>query len=230
VVPTPDEILVETKSGLTGVSYAFFAVCRGQLRPQPELTDTIPLGCYGQDGQELGTEDFAVGFTTIRSTPEEQNANPVVTGLRVGGAPLERASCASDDDCAELSGGALAYRCGSDGECWPVVAGCDQPASQCEPTSLELIVSPESAEMLPSGSASRPRETLRGEVWSVLVPERDTEELYPGRGEFATDTEFRLHPLPSDELAGQEMLPLLAVVRDSRGGTGWIWWSLLREQ
>jgi hypothetical protein len=228
-LPIPDDILVETRTGLVGVSYAFFAACRGQLRPRPELTDTVPLACHGQDGHELGAEDFAVGFTTIRTMPGEQNANPVVTGLRLDGAPLERRSCATDDDCAELGAGALAYRCGSDGQCWPVIQSCDQPVSECEPMSLELVVSPESAEALPSGSASRPRETLRAEVRSVLVPERDSKELYPGSGDFATDTEFQMYPLPSDELAGQQLLPLLAVVRDSRGGTGWLWWSFLWE-
>jgi len=224
----PEDILTETNAGLTGVSFAFFAVCRGELHPRPELEDTVPLGCYGEDGEARTSRDFVVGFTTVRTAPGQENANPEVIGMRLDGVALERGVCTVDDDCAALGGGELPYRCGSDGECWPVLPSCDLPEEQCEPLELELVLDPESAEPLPSGTASRPRETLRGEVWSVLSFDLEGKELYAGSGAFAPDTKFWVHPLPPDAFDENETLPLVAVVRDGRGGTGLLWWQFLR--
>lgn len=226
-LPIPEDILVESRAGLNGVSYAFFAACRGVLRPRAELMDTVPLGCYDAEGRERDREHFAAGFITIRTIPGQPNANPIVTGLRLGGVALERRSCSSQDECAELSGGEISYRCGSDAECWPEIEGCNKDERECDSLELQLVVPPASSEPLPNGSASRPRETLRGEVWSVLAARGDSVEIYPGYGGIGEPKSFWLHPPPPGALVGLESVPLFALLRDSRGGVGWIQWRFM---
>ncbi len=226
-LPIPEDVVVATASGPQGVSYAFVAACRGELRPRLDLEDTIPLRCYGPDGAELGNQDFAVGFTTIRTVPGVSNANPELSALRLDGVTLERRACTSSADCAALGGAAFDYDCGADRECWPVVPRCTGVRGGCEPLRLSLVVADEAAEELPEGSASRPRETLSGEVWSVLRAEHESEEIYPGHGAEQLDVTFPLRA-PADGIFGAgQPIPLLAFVRDGRGGTGWLEWSFL---
>lgn len=78
----PDDILsaaprVRTDPVHFGVSYAFFAVCAGQLRPRPDVTDRMPLDCVDPaTGKALGASDFVLGFTTVYSYEGAVNQNP----------------------------------------------------------------------------------------------------------------------------------------------------------
>ena len=48
----------------------------------------------------------------------------------------------------------------ADGEGWPVFPTCSGPEEDCETLGLAFVLTPVSAEPLPSGTAFRPRETL----------------------------------------------------------------------
>jgi len=226
-IQIPEDILIETSTGLAGVSFAFFAVCRGQLRPKPDAQNTVPLGCHDENGKELGNSRFAVGFTTIRTVPGVDNQNPEIAGVRLDGVPLERSTCFSDEDCMDLSNGQWPYRCGDEGECWPVIEDCDSPP--CQDVDVELIIDPSSAEVLPAGEGSRPRETLHVEILSLLSGLGDKVEIYPGSGEFSVEDEFRLTPLPPDAYPEARQIPWIAMIEDERGGRGFLEWWFLRQ-
>jgi hypothetical protein len=68
-----------------GVSFVFFAVCAGQIRPtQATGSAALPFGCYDADGKELGPEDFVPGYLNLYSYDSRTNENPVVTGFSIG--------------------------------------------------------------------------------------------------------------------------------------------------
>ena len=140
-----------------GVSYAFFAVCAGELRPRLSFTDRLPLACVDpQTGASLGRADFVTGFTTLYTYDGVTNANPVLTGVHLGQTPLNTSACHTDADCAGLVDSAQAgfdERCGSQGSCAPVLPACSTPA-QCKQILITPDVEPASAEPLPGVGAS----------------------------------------------------------------------------
>jgi hypothetical protein len=160
-----------------GVSYAFFAVCAGELRPRPDVTDRVPLDCVdNQSGQLLGRQDFVTGYATLYSYDGVTNHNPVLENIRFGGATVVPNPCKDDSDCEGLVDSASAgfdEVCGSNALCSPRVPAC--PASgSCPSILVTPNVPPTSAEPLPDGSA---HEIL----WA---------SYYATRGVFETDTQL----------------------------------------
>jgi hypothetical protein len=69
-----------------GLSYAFFAVCAGELKqlPPEQLQQfDFPYGCFDQENNRLGPDDFVAGYTSIYAyrDPEIANSNPPVSGI-----------------------------------------------------------------------------------------------------------------------------------------------------
>jgi hypothetical protein len=116
-----------------GVSYAFFAVCAGQLRPRPDVTDRIPLDCVDSTtGTPLGASDFVLGFTTVYSYEGSVNQSPVLESLTFDETPVPDPACASGDE-----------------TCLPRVKACAlEQRDQCPKHRVAPRVTPESAERL----------------------------------------------------------------------------------
>jgi hypothetical protein len=143
-----------------GVSYAFFAVCAGELRPRPDIRDRVPLDCVNPStGEVLGHRDFVTGFTTLFSYEGDVpvNRNPELTTLEFAGAelPAPKEGCTVDADCADLSApNAFDGGCErASGRCLPRIDPCPEKGD-CG----ELRVLPEldrsSAEPLPGQNAN----------------------------------------------------------------------------
>ena len=160
-----------------GVSFAFFAVCAGELRPRADVADRVPLDCVdGQSGQLLGRRDFVTGYATLYSYDGVINHDPVLDGIRFGTANVVPNPCQNDSDCEGLVDPASAgfdEVCGSNARCSPRVPAC--PSSGSCPT---ILITPDvpstSAEPLPAGSG---HEIL----WA---------SYYATRGVFDTDTQL----------------------------------------
>ena len=139
-----------------GVSFAFFAVCAGELHPRPDLTDRVPLECLdAKSGAPLGRRDFVTGYTTLYSYEGVTNHNPELRGVHFGALALTSTPCTSDADCAGLVDAARGFgaRCGARGTCDPVVPACSA-AAECPKILITPDVGAESAEALPGEDAN----------------------------------------------------------------------------
>lgn len=83
-----------------GVSFVFFTLCPGSLRYAPER-EVFPAACIGPDGNEVDSDDFVVGYTTIAIYDDVRNENPPITGLELDGQLLEEMPGRVLDVCTE---------------------------------------------------------------------------------------------------------------------------------
>lgn len=212
-------------TGAVGVSYVFFAACRGVLTPAPNVEDTVPLRCVDDDGTRLGRTDFEVGFAAVPILPPGVgNQNPVIQTLLVNDAPIGEELCTTDADCPARGEPPVRYRClafdGADLQCRPVLVPCtDDP---CPSVSLEPQLAPENAE--PNLLAAAPGQAPPLEVLSaeLLTPWDEDEETFTRQdGDWHPVPRFRVR-LPADFADLQARVWL--VVRDNRGGVTWSSW------
>lgn len=159
-LPVPENILSSAPQAASdavhfGVSYAFFAVCAGEIRSLPGLTDRLPLECVdSQSGQSLGRRDFVSGYATLYSYDGVTNHNPVLDSVHFGGATLSSTACAEDSDCTGLvdtEAPGIDEVCGTRGICSPRVAACPSSGS-CPGILLTPNVPQASAEPMPAGA------------------------------------------------------------------------------
>ena len=198
-----------------GVSYAFFAVCAGELRPQLAFSDRVPIDCVDpKTGSSLGRADFVTGFTTLYSYEGAINSNPVLTGVHLGGTALDTSACHTDADCAGLVDRAQAgftERCGSQGSCAPVLPACTAPA-QCAKILITPDVDPASAERLPGVGAN---EILWASYYANAGTFQEATELVNDRSTgFITDHGSYFRP-PADS---NGPTTVWLTVNDERGG------------
>jgi hypothetical protein len=215
----PDDILGSGRA--VGVSYVFFAVCRGTLEVRPEARDTVPFGCVDPRGRALGRSGFEVGFATVSTVLGMANANPVLDGLSLNGAALDAETCERDHDCYELGEPPVPRTCqaGEDGEahCVPVLARSTDPDVGVYRVALE--VSSTSAEPNPlvhSADTTPPREVLEAEL---LTPWSDNKKAFAWNTDaWRPVPEFSVR-VPSDY--AESSARLWVVLRDNRGGVTW---------
>jgi hypothetical protein len=90
-----------------GLSYVFFAVCAGRIDFVQQTSERdFPIGCFDENNNRLGPDDFVAGYTSIYAydqlgvdeqgnpVPLYTNANPPVLGFFVKDAPAAT-SCVS---------------------------------------------------------------------------------------------------------------------------------------
>ena len=198
-----------------GVSYAFFAVCAGELRPRLTFTDRLPIDCVDpQTGASLGRDDFVTGFSTLYSYDGATNSNPVLTGVRLGSTPLDTSACRGDADCAGLVDPARAgfdERCGSQGVCAPVLPACSTPG-QCPKILITPDVDPASAEALPGVGAN---EILWANYYATAGSFQEATELVNDRSTgFIADHGSYFRPPANSDVPTTVWL----TVNDERGG------------
>lgn len=210
VFPIPDDILsaaprVPTDPVHFGVSYAFFAVCAGQLRPRPDVTDRIPLDCVDpMSGRSLGASDFVVGFTTVYSYEGSVNQNPVLESLTFDAAPVPDPACLPDDP-----------------TCLPKVKACAlEDRGKCPAHRVAPTITPESAERLASGGeilwASYYASAGSFQTPTQLVNDRATGLVGDYSGTFRAPAE-----------AGR--VRIWVTINDQRGGAVWETFDVLVE-
>jgi hypothetical protein len=197
-----------------GVSYAFFAVCAGELRPDPSLKDRLPLACVNPEtGASLGRQDFVTGFTTLYTYEGASNHNPVLTGVHLGQTALDLRACQSDEDCAGLVDATQAgfdERCGNQGTCAPVLPAC--VTAECAKILITPDVDATSAERLPGVGAN---EILWANFYTTAGKFEEATELVNDRSTgFIADHGSYFRPPPHTDVPSTVWL----TVNDERGG------------
>lgn len=196
-----------------GISYVFYAVCRGKLMALPATPRRLPLACRDERGRNVPQRDFTLGYTAVFVFEQLTSRNPTVTGIELDGELVTRDACATDTDCRSSS--ALSYRC-YEGSCLPEVARC---AGECTPHRIRPLVPDEAAE--PDATSVRAFEPpVRELVWveyvgmgrvdrlESLIVERDGQR----RDSYAAEW-------TAPQRAFERPVPFWTVVKDSRGGT-----------
>jgi hypothetical protein len=201
-----------------GVSYAFFAVCAGELRPRPDFHDRVPLECVDPvSGEVLGHRDFVSGFTTLFSYESDVplNQNPRLTSVNVAGAPIPVPSsgCSEDDDCADVSLGApLEGACERlSGRCLPRVAPCPE-SGDCPTIDVSPELERSDAEPLPGQNA---REVLWASYYATAGKFDPATELVNDQKTGWIDDHASLYSPPRRAVGRVE---LWVTVNDQRGG------------
>jgi hypothetical protein len=241
----PGDILagrrLDTAAPPFGVTFTFFAVCRGVLRPEPGGAG-VPLRCEDPgSGGSLGAEAFVRGFVTTYTYAGVTNSAPELLGTTLDGVepPPERA-CEMDADCADLTLGELPFACGQPlapafavetqaapelQRCLPKVSPClGLPCAQHEllPRIAERSVEMDAAAAAPGRTA--PDEILWVKYFGFGGFDR-TEVLVNDRASgFNANYALRWRP---PAIAAETPLPVWAVVQDNRGGTSIARWDIL---
>lgn len=206
----------------------------------------MPLRCVDGAGRALGPEDFVVGYSTVYAFEELRNANPVVEGITFDGARFTPDpsgitcvddACIDTRRCEEETGSA----CGSDAECcsgactrelgaergtcaapscerMPCVDACR--GDDCPTFDVLPLVPEDVAEFDAIASAGGDR--LQEQMWVTYGVDggsvaNEVRLVNDATGGFNADLGTEYEP-PAEPGYAQ----LWAVVRDNRGGAGWV--------
>jgi hypothetical protein len=206
----------------SGTAFVFYGVCAGELEvPSIDLDDpdleTFAPKCLNSEGEQVGAEDFVVGYSQIFVFEELRNKNPIITGIMQGEMEL-RADCIDGecsssfevpelDDCEE---GVLCFEACED----------DADPFSCPSKSVAVVVDPASVEVdsVAEDFGSEQDESIwvhyfidRGTVNPELKLINDAVEGL--QSDYST---LIYSPLEAGPVR------VWAVVRDSRGGTAWV--------
>ena len=242
-VHVPETILegrqLATSAAPFGVSFSFFAVCRGVLHPAPAVLAALPFTCHDRDTDEpLTSEAFVQGFVTTYTYAGALNLAPALLGTPIEGAQLPVVGCQSDADCAGLGVGELATVCArplapllsvteqpAQQRCLPLVQRCTMPP--CANHLLLPELSPSSVEDDPSAAppgSTPPREILWVRYFGFGGFSRSEALINDRASGLNPDYALRWTPPP---LAFDSPLPVWAVVQDNRGGTAIARWDFV---
>ncbi len=240
----PPDILdgrqLDTAAPPFGVSFTFFAVCAGVLRPEPGASG-VPLRCEDRNsGEPLGPEAFVRGFVTTYTYSGVTNAAPALLAATVEGeVPTERA-CETDADCQGLTAGELPLACGQPLAA-PLVVEGEPPAAalRCLPRLPPCTGFPcASLELRPELAAGSIELDVTAAAPGRAVPEEIVWVKYFGFGVFdhsevlindrasGFNPDYALRWSPP-AVAVDSPLPVWAVVQDNRGGTSIARWDIL---
>jgi hypothetical protein len=242
-VTLPDDILsaapmLPTDPVHFGVSYVFFAACSGQIVPGG--SDGFPFGCVDDAGRAIGPSGFVIGFTTIYSYAgaENQNTNPVLTGLDFDGKPALATSidpldettdgnsapvmCMTDDDCAAVTFSHPA-RCSANRLCAPLVAKC--VTAPCPSYRVTPRYDPASVEEFTGGY-----EIMWASYYSTFGSFDVSTRLVVDRSSGPTgDYAAFFTATTSDASADPVTSRIWVTLNDQRGGATWAYFDVVME-
>ncbi len=221
-----------------GVSYVFFAACVGTLLPASGPTEHgFPFECRDAAGGLVGPAGQVIGFATIYSYEgaENQNENPVLTGLSFAGAPapafgldafaaegmnVAAKPCSSVDECVDDTD-ERSRTCSEHGVCVPRVKACAGDGCPAFRVAPEVALS---GEAFTGGNEI---------VWA---------SYYTTLGSFGSETRLVVDrvngpardigsgwtpPAPSGD--GPRTSRLWVTVNDQRGGATWAFFDVVVE-
>jgi hypothetical protein len=201
-----------------GVSYAFFAVCAGELRARPDLRDQVPVECIDPaTGEVLGHRDFVTGFTTLFSyesdVPLNQNPTLLTVTLSRASVPAPEVGCKTDADCSSLTV-PNAFEGGCDlvsGRCLPRVTPCPE-SGDCPSFEVLPELDRENAEPLPGQNT---REILWASYYATAGKFDPATELVNDQASGWIDDHGSFYSPPRRAVGRVE---LWVTVNDQRGG------------
>jgi len=242
-VHVPETILdgrqLQTRAAPFGVSFSFFAVCRGVLRPAPDASGALPLTCHDREtGEQLGSEAFVPGFVTSYTYAHALNGSPGLVGTPIDGAELAETPCESDADCAGVSVAELETACAR-----PLAPDfslpVEPPPLRCLPLVPTCAAPPcASHELLPQLGATSVESDPSAAPPGGVAPQEIVWVRYFGFGRFSRDQALindRASGLNPDyalrwtapPIAVDSPLPVWAVVQDNRGGSAVARWDFV---
>jgi len=220
-----------------GLSYVFFALCAGQLAPGDEH---FPLHCLDENGQNLGPDDFVLGYSAIyffeRGPSGEPylNANPQTTGLKFGPADVTPVTCFGESCLGSCTDGVCENRPAEavNRDQFPTLfmPACkeDGDPAKCPPHDLRLDIDPTTFEPDEVTNDSYGR-GFREQMWL---------DYYSTRGRFRSATKLLNDATRgyNDQNGTQFYAPkapgpveLWVVLHDNRGGVSWAGTTLMIE-
>jgi hypothetical protein len=196
-----------------GLAILFNVACAGHLElvpvdPSNVNPQTVPIGCFDQNHNQLGPDDWVFGFTRVYAYPADSgvtNTNPVIGGVDVEGQPLGIAPGLGQGYLAETL---TSSRCtaNSQSDCPHVHIGPVVPSSSQESYTL-------------NGNATR--EEIWADFYATFGKLDDAARLLydVGKGSEGDPsvTDNQWSP-PSDAGDGT----IWIIVRDNRGGASWV--------
>lgn len=225
-VHIPEDSLIESDvpdARPSGSAFVFYGVCAGEFEV-PDLEgdvddpEEIVPKCVDENGEQVGAEDFVIGYSQIFIYEELRNNNPILLGLKHDDQELS-VDCI-DADCDEPYG-------------VPDIDGCEEGVlclEACEDDSIDPFMCPhESVEVIVDEASVEPDEVAadfgseqeesiwvhyfvdRGAVGSEVKLINDA--LAGFQESFASNIYAPMEPGP---------VRVWAVVRDNRGGTAWL--------
>jgi hypothetical protein len=205
-----------------GLAILFNVACAGHLElvpidPNNDNPQTVPLGCFDANHNQLGPDDWVLGYTRVYAYDTLSNQNPVISYVDVGGSKLavtpqaDAPQIYTTPACDSATGCLSVPHCtSSDGKDCQVPVGPVVPASSWE-------VNPEENDV--NGHP------LHEEIWVDFYTTQGSVQdearlLYDSTtgsagGPANTDTIFQA---PSQPGTGT----LWMVVHDNRGGAAWV--------
>ena len=183
-----------------GLAIVFNIACAGHLEfvaIQSDNPQTPPIGCFDQNHNPLGSDDYVLGFTRVYSYATLTNANPVIDHVEFLNAP------------ADPSAGLTVTRCAQDS------SGTDCPANE-----IDVIVPPSSQELNP-GDTDANGVMRHEQIWVDYFATEgqfgsDARLLYDAASGQVSGTANKYFA-PNDPATGT----LWVVAHDNRGGTNW---------
>ncbi len=215
-----------------GLSYVFFAACRGRLGLAPPGQE-FPTACYDKKtGKQLGSDDFVAGYTAIYSYAQYDNNNPVIDGVSFNGVKLTQVNqggpCIDPDPVNPMPG---------------VDLNCTSPAP---PPTINCSATEDAVPCIPScpgdGDSSCPAYTVKPIIDQAKSQEKDpvaggslTEQMWVRY--FADGGKLKSEVrLVNDATKGWNTdygttfrapkkkgpMHIWAVAQDNRGGSSWV--------
>lgn len=212
-----------------GMIFSFFTLCAGTLEfVETTQEGALPIGCRGDDGKLLGSDDFIIGYASMYVFPDPKapeqfllNQNPEVLGFQTAGTDVTTGTCVNADcldteledvDCSNPANDAICFdACADDGE----------------PTCPEIPIKP----LLGPKETVAERDQVSIDYYGRDVGEQMWINYFVDRGGVRSDVRLLNDAVTgwnddfgTDFFAPKESGPVTiwAIARDNRGGTGWV--------
>jgi hypothetical protein len=200
-----------------GIAILFNVACAGHLElvpvdPSNGNPQTIPIGCFDQNHQPLGADDWVFGFTRVYAYPADSgvtNANPVIQDVYVEGQSRGLMPGPAQSYVAKTL---TSSRCttSNQNDCPHVHIGPDVPASSQESYTL-------------NGNSTR--EEIWADFYTTFGKLENAARLLYDVGKGSTGD-----PSVIDSVTNNQWLPpsdpgdgfIWIIVRDNRGGASWV--------
>ena len=184
-----------------GLAIAFAVACAGQVRtlaidPNNVNPQKVPIGCFDDDGNQLGADDFVFTFSRVYVYDKLTNANPVVDQVLFDGKPVDPTQGV-------------------------VVERCTTSEADCAKHPIDLAI-PDASWELDVGALGKDGTTLGEQVYGLYYytvdkVEKEGRLLFdPSTGRVAASANnFIAQSVPGN---GR----VYVVVHDNRGGVTWV--------
>jgi len=183
-----------------GIAVAFTIACAGHVQVTPHQSgqgpNANPVGCFDDQGNQLGADDFVFAYSLAYAFTDRTNANPVIDHVAFKGTTVD------------LTAGVTMPHCGSG------------DSANCEASQFDVFVPASSQEVDPSyvdANGNVQKEQLWADffVTDGAVSD-DAIVLYdPVVGPVRTKNQYTPPQKPGD-------YQMWIVVHDNRGGAAWV--------